>query len=119
MKQLKMYWKPVPTEFPVLPEGWSVRTYNGSEADAQAGAGRFNQLLQQNARQLPDIPLRILGPSPYHIVMVKDRYRYKLTLKCRNDESFRTLLRKTAAEFLELPLAAKISISFDFHSDDN
>ena len=36
MKQLKMYWKPVPTEFPVLPEGWSVRTYNGSEADALA-----------------------------------------------------------------------------------
>ena len=36
MKQLKMYWKPVPTEFPTLPEGWNVRTYNGSEADAQA-----------------------------------------------------------------------------------
>ena len=36
MKQLKMYWKPVATEMPVLPEGWCVRTYNGSEADAQA-----------------------------------------------------------------------------------
>lgn len=36
MKQLKMYWKPVPTELPVLPEGWSLRTYNGTEADAQA-----------------------------------------------------------------------------------
>jgi primosomal protein N' (replication factor Y) len=95
--------------------GFSAR----NEADAQAGAGRFNQILQQNARQAPDIPLRILGPSPYHIVMVNDRYRYKLTLKCRNDENFRRLLRKTAAEFLELPLASKISISFDFHSDDN
>ena len=90
-----------------------------SEADAQAGAGRFSQLLQRNARQMPDVPLRILGPSPYHIVMVKDRYRYKLTLKCRNDERFRQLLRQTAAEFLELPLAAKLSLSFDFHSDDN
>ncbi len=90
-----------------------------SEADAQAGAGRFSQLLQQFARQQPDIPLRILGPSPYHIVMVNDRYRYKLTLKCRNDESFRRLLRVTSAAFLELPLAGKVSVSFDFHTDDN
>ncbi len=95
--------------------GFSAKT----EADAQAGAGRFSQLLQQYARQSPDIPLRILGPSPYHIVMVKDRYRYKLTLKCRNDESFRHLLRQTAAAFLEMPLAAKVSLSFDFHTDDN
>lgn len=95
--------------------GFSAKT----EADAQAGAGRFSQLLQQFARQEPNIPLRILGPSPYHIVMVKDRYRYKLTLKCRNDESFRRLLRQTAAAFLELPLASRISLSFDFHSDDN
>ena len=36
MKQLKMYWKPVPTEFPALPEGWRVRTCNGTAADAQA-----------------------------------------------------------------------------------
>ena len=35
MQQLKMYWKPEPTEFPVLPEGWCIRTGSGSEADAQ------------------------------------------------------------------------------------
>ena len=90
-----------------------------TEADAQAAAGRFSQLLQQFARQEPDIPLRILGPSPFHIVMVKDRFRYKITLKCRNDENFRRLLRKTAAAFLELPLAAKVTLNFDFHTDDN
>lgn len=38
MQQLKMYWKPVPTEYPVLPESWSWRTYNGTQADAQAWA---------------------------------------------------------------------------------
>lgn len=36
MQQLKMYWKPEPTDYPELPEGWSIRTFNGTEADAQA-----------------------------------------------------------------------------------
>lgn len=89
------------------------------EEDARSGAAAFSELLQQNARRAPQLPLRILGPSPYHIVMVNDRYRYKLTLKCRNDTAFRNLLRETAQAFCALPLAAKISLSFDFHADDN
>lgn len=89
-----------------------------AEADAVAGAGRFSQILQQKAKQRPEIPLRILGPSPYHIVQVNDRYRYRITLKCRNDEGFRSLLRDTAEAFLTLPLASRLSLSFDFHSDE-
>lgn len=89
------------------------------EEDARSGAAAFSELLQQNARRAPQLPLRILGPSPYHIVMVNDHYRYKLTLKCRNDTAFRNLLRETAQAFCALPLAAKISLSFDFHADDN
>lgn len=90
-----------------------------AEPDAQAGAARFSQLLQQNAREHPQIPLRILGPSPYHIVMVNDRYRYKLTLKCRNDAAFRQLLRSTTNAFVQLPLASRLTMSFDFHTDDD
>ncbi len=89
------------------------------EAEAQNAAAQFSRILQQQAGLKPQIPLRILGPSPYHIVMVNDRYRYKLTLKCRNDAEFRQLLRQTAAQFLELPVASKVSLSFDFHTDDN
>ncbi len=36
MEQLKMYWKPEKTEFPVLPEGWRWRASDGSEADVAA-----------------------------------------------------------------------------------
>lgn len=90
-----------------------------AEADAVSAAGRFSQELVRCAREHPEIPLRILGPSPYHIVLVNDRYRYKLTLKCRNDEPFRRLLRKTAEAFEELPLAARISLSFDFHTEED
>ena len=36
MQQLRMYWKPQATVWPQPPEGWSYRTYNGTQADAQA-----------------------------------------------------------------------------------
>ncbi len=36
MQQLKMYWKPVETPWPVLQPGWSWRPYNGTETDALA-----------------------------------------------------------------------------------
>ena len=89
-----------------------------AEADAAAAAGQFSSLLQQLARQNPDIPLRVLGPTPYHIVMVNDRYRYKLTLKCKNDAAFRALLRQTSERFLQQPISSKVAVTFDFHSDE-
>ncbi len=36
MKQLKMVWKPVACEMPQLPEGWTMRTFNGTQEDIDA-----------------------------------------------------------------------------------
>ena len=56
-------------------------------------AQRFGSLLAERAAQRPGLPLRILGPAPMNITMLNGKFRYKLTLKCRNDTAFRTLLR--------------------------
>ena len=58
-------------------------------------AQRFGALLGQHAAQKPNIPLRILGPAPMNITMLNNKFRYKLTLKCRNDAAFRALLHET------------------------
>ncbi len=89
-----------------------------TEAAALAAAGQFSSLLQQQAGRFADIPLRIIGPSAYHVLMVNNKYRYKLTLKCRNDNRFRTLLWQVASEYFKLPVAGRVSLSFDFHSDE-
>ncbi len=39
-----------------------------------------------------DMPLRVLGPSPAAVFKVSNKYRYKLILKCRNDNRFREML---------------------------
>ena len=57
-------------------------------------AQRFGVLLGEHAAQKPDIPLRILGPAPMNITMLNNKFRYKLTLKCRNDAAFRALLHE-------------------------
>ena len=45
------------------------------------------------------------------------RYRYKLTLKCRNDKTFRGLLRRALDAYNASGAAAKATIYLDFYSD--
>ena len=80
-------------------------------------AQRFGVLLGEHAAQKPDIPLRILGPAPMNITMLSNKFRYKLTLKCRNDAAFRALLHKTLDAYDAEKLPQKASVILDFNSD--
>ena len=80
-------------------------------------AQRFGALLAQHAAQKPSIPLRILGPAPMNITMLNNKYRYKLTLKCRNDAAFRALLQETLHAYDAEKLPQKASVILDFNSD--
>ena len=80
-------------------------------------AQRFGALLGQHAAQKPNIPLRILGPAPMNITMLNNKFRYKLTLKCRNDAAFRALLHETLDAYDAEKLPQKASVILDFNSD--
>ena len=80
-------------------------------------AQRFGVLLGEHAAQKPDIPLRILGPAPMNITMLNNKFRYKLTLKCRNDAAFRALLHETLDAYDAEKLPQKASVILDFNSD--
>ena len=80
-------------------------------------AQRFGALLGQHAAQKPNIPLRILGPAPMNITMLNNKFRYKLTLKCRNDAAFRALLHETLDTYDAEKLPQKASVILDFNSD--
>ena len=63
-------------------------------------AGEFMQRMTQLLRSdYPDIPLRVLGPSPASVFKVSNKYRYKLLLKCRNDARFREMLSRMLVSF--------------------
>ncbi len=87
------------------------------EPEVLTAAVRFGQLLGETAAQNPQMPLRILGPAPMNIVMLNSKYRYKLTLKCRNDAQFRAVMRQTLDAYDKERLPAKASVILDFNSD--
>lgn len=80
-------------------------------------AVRFAQILGEQAKKVPGMPLRILGPAPMNVVMVKKRYRYKLTIKCRNDRAFRKVLGQVLAQYSDEGLPSKSTVTLDFNSD--
>lgn len=87
------------------------------EGSVAMAAHRFGTLLAERAAQRPQMPLRLLGPAPMGITMLNGKYRYKLTLKCRNDAAFRALLRETLDVYAQEKLPQKASVILDFNSD--
>lgn len=98
--------------------GVCIAMFSGEKEEAAIEAAMgFGRLLGQEAQKNKSLPLRILGPVPMNVVLVKDRYRYKLTIKCRNDKEFRALLRHTLELYGAEGLPGKATVSLDFNSD--
>ena len=89
----------------------------GKEIEVARAAARFSALLGQQAAKQPDLPLRVLGPTPGNIEKINDPHRYKLTIKCRNDRRFRDLVRETLGLYEQEKLPSKASVVVDLHSD--
>ena len=87
------------------------------EIETARAAARFAALLGQLAAKQPDLPLRVLGPTPSSIEKINDTYRYKLTIKCRNDRRFRDLVRSTLERYEQEKLPSKATVAVDLHSD--
>ena len=92
--------------------------FSGAKDDeAMKAAHSFANMLKSHATENKNIPLRILGPAPMNVQMVKDLYRYKLTLKCRNDAAFRGIISDALADYSKEGLPSRVSIFIDFNSD--
>ena len=87
------------------------------ESEVARASARFAALLGRQAAKQPDLPLRVLGPTPGSIEKINDSYRYKLTVKCRNDRRFRDLIRETLTLYEQEKLPAKATVAVDMHSD--
>ena len=87
------------------------------ESEVARASARFAALLGRQAAKQPDLPLRVLGPPPGSIEKINDSYRYKLTVKCRNDRRFRNLIRETLTLYEQEKLPGKATVVVDLHSD--
>lgn len=98
--------------------GFCVVGFAGpKESEVARASARFAALLGRQAAKQPDLPLRVLGPTPGSIEKINDSYRYKLTVKCRNDRRFRDLIRETLTLYEQEKLPGKATVVVDLHSD--
>lgn len=64
-----------------------------NEEKVRSSSMDFTQKLRETAqREYPELPMRVLKPSPALIGKVSNKYRYKLLIKCRNSKRFRELI---------------------------
>lgn len=95
-----------------------VVSFSGKDDGAVLrAASRFRELFIQRASNHTKMPVRLLGPTPMNVAMVNDHYRYKLTIKCRNDREFRAVMTQVLGDYASEGLPAKASVVLDFNTD--
>ena len=65
------------------------------------------------AEEYSDIKLIILGPAPYSVPKINNKYRFRIIIKCKNSPRFRELLRKA----MSVKLTADTTVSVDFNPE--
>ena len=84
-------------------------TRNAAENSLNLIFGEIKRLI---ADEYSDIKLIILGPSPYTVAKINNKYRYRIIIKCKNSSRFRELLRKAISV-----KSADSSVSVDFNPE--
>ncbi len=87
------------------------------EKNVLEAAKKFSDIMQVKASANQNLPIRILGPAPMNIIMVKNKFRFKLTVKCRNDKHFKSMLSEVLNEFAQTKFCDKVPVFVDFNSD--
>ena len=77
---------------PPFADLFTVGITGGEEHEVRRGAQQLCQALRSEIRRAPFQTMEVLGPAPYPIVKVNNRYRYRITVVGRNEKPLRDLL---------------------------
>ena len=70
------------------------------ELKTRSASLAFLQMLRElAAREYPDLPMRVLSPSPAAVQKVSNKFRYRLIIKCRCGKTFREMLSRLLTSF--------------------
>ena len=73
----------------------------------------FEEIKKLTSSEYKDIKLIILGPAPYSIPKINNKYRFRIIIKCKNNSRLREVLRKA----ISVKLTADTSVSVDFNPE--
>ena len=84
------------------------------ESCLQAGRALMEILGQLATGEYAGLPLRLMGPTPFLVERVGDRYRYKIIAKCRKDARTRQLFRTAILQLAEQKKLFGVRLAVDF-----
>lgn len=96
--------------------GFSGKDEQNVQLAARAMAEEIARL---SASCYPELPLRVLGPAPMSIAMIQEKYRYKLTLKCRVGPRLREMLAGAIQAYEEKGWSSKATMFLDFYAQSD
>ncbi len=83
-----------------------------------AAAAAFSGLLEQLVtKRAPNMPIRLLGPTPSHIARIAGRWRWKLLVKYKPDAEFFALMGEALRQFAADKRFVKIEVTADPYFD--
>lgn len=82
----------------------------------EAANGFLKEFVREARQNYPNLPLRILGPSPAAVIKVSNKFRYKLIIKCKNNRAFRSLLSTVLLRFGGNRAYAKVTVYADMNA---
>jgi primosomal protein N'' len=71
-----------------------------AEKKVESASKTFLNMLSFLAqKEYPGLPMRVLSPTPALISKISNKYRYKLIIKCRNNNKFREMVSRLLVQF--------------------
>ena len=86
--------------FPPFCDILILNVWGADEGEVKRGAAALEQKLRRyKAGEYKDLPMAVFGPFEAPLYRVKDTYRMRLVIKCRNSKPLRALIHRIMAEF--------------------
>ncbi len=91
---------------------FSNEVYNKSYRSAQ---NFFNLIKNAVSGDYSDVKVNVLGPIQPRISKISNKYRYNLTIKCKNNKRFRQMMAELLKEYLKNNQANGANITIDIN----
>ena len=90
------------------------------ESQVIRAAGDFVERLKYKVGHgYEDLPIKLLGPTGFGVLKVSNKYRYRVIIKCRNDEKFRRMISELLIEMGKEKEVSDVSVFADLYFDSN
>ncbi len=86
------------------------------EKAAKYNASQFCEILKQEIANYNNIPLRVIGPTPASIYKLNDKYRYKILIKCKNNDDFKNFLREALKIYYKKCGTGTVTLTVDLNN---